>query len=86
MDGSRFQDLSRDQERVTAQREEVERQRRLLGKRRPGGGVGGGGGGGGRSSPAVPGTGKGKDGFVKPPTVRCVFGEGVMCGGEGVIV
>ena len=60
MDGSKYKQLSVGQERLTAQREELERQRKALNKRRPpsGGTVVSGR----SSSPAQP----GKTGFVKP--------------------
>ena len=75
VDGFQFKDLLQRQENIGSQREELEKQKKLLSKRRPGSG-GGGGGGGGRGSPAQP--GKSKEGFAKPQLARCV------CVGVGV--
>ena len=64
VDGSKYKQLSESQERLGAQREELERQRKSLSKRRPP--SGGTAAGGRSSSPAQP----GKTGFVKPQPAR----------------
>lgn len=67
MEGSRFKQLLASQERLGAQRDELEKQRKSLSKRRPP--SGGTAVGGRSSSPAQP----AKSGFVKPQVARSVY-------------